>query len=49
MQVVVALLVIWILFVVLSWLLHAAKLLVVIALVASLVVVGAKYLRQLIR
>jgi hypothetical protein len=49
MQIVVALVVIWVLFVVLSWLLHAAKLLVVIALIASLVVVGAKYLRQLIR
>ena len=49
MQVVVALVIIWILFVVLSWLLHAAKLLVIIALIASLVVVGAKYLRQMIR
>jgi hypothetical protein len=49
MQIVIALVVIWILFAVLSWLLHAAKLLVVIALIASLVVVGAKYLRQLIR
>jgi hypothetical protein len=49
MQVVVALVIIWILFVVLSWLLHAAKLLVIIALIASLVVVGAKYLRQIIR
>ena len=49
MQIVIALVVIWILFAVLSWFLHAAKLLVVIALIASLVVVGAKYLRQLIR
>ena len=49
MQVVVALVIIWILFVVLSWLLHAAKLLVIIALIASLVIVGAKYLRQIIR
>ena len=49
MQIVVALVLIWILFVVLSWLLHAAKLLLVIAIIASLVAVTAKYLRQIIR
>jgi len=49
MQIVIALVVIWVLFVVLSWLLHAAKWLVAIAIIASLIVVGAKYLRQIIR
>ena len=49
MQIVVALVVIWILFVVLSWLLHAAKLLLGIAIIASLAAVAAKYLRQIIR
>lgn len=49
MQIVVALVVIWMLFVVLSWLLHAAKWLLVIAIIASLVAVAGKYLRQLIR
>ena len=49
MQIVVALVVIWLLFVVLSWLLHAAKWLLVVAIIASLVVVAAKYLRQIIR
>ena len=49
MQIVVGLVVIWVLFAVLSWVLHAVKLLVAIAIIASLVVVGAKYLRQLIR
>ena len=49
MQIVVALVVIWFLFVVLSWLLHAAKLLLIIAIVASVAVVAAKYLLQLIR
>jgi hypothetical protein len=49
MQIVVALVVIWLLFVVLSWLLHAAKWLLIVAIIASLVVVATKYLRQLIR
>ena len=49
MQIVVALVAIWVLFVVLSWLLHAVKLLLIIAIIASLVVVAAKYLLQLIR
>jgi hypothetical protein len=49
MQIVIALVVIWILFAVLSWLLHAAKWLVFIAIIASLVAIGAKYLRQIIR
>ena len=48
MQIVVALVVIWLLFVVLSWLLHAAKWLMIIAIIASLAVVAAKYLRQII-
>jgi hypothetical protein len=49
MQIVVALVIIWILFVVLSWLLHAVKWLLVLAIIASLLAVGAKYLRQIIR
>jgi len=49
MQIVVALVVIWILFVVLSWVLHAVKWLLFLAIIASLLVVGAKYLRQIIR
>jgi hypothetical protein len=49
MQIVIALVVIWLLFVVLSWLLHAVKLVLVVAIIASLAVVGAKYLRQIIR
>ena len=49
MQIVVALVVIWLLFVVLSWVLHAVKLLLIIAIIASLAVVAAKYLLQLIR
>ena len=49
MQIVIDLVVIWILFAVLSWLLHAAKWLVFIAIIASLVAIGAKYLRQIIR
>jgi hypothetical protein len=49
MQIVVALVVIWLLFVVLSWLLHAVKLLLVIAIIASLGAVAAKYLWQIIR
>ena len=49
MQIVVALVVIWLLFVVLSWVLHAVKLLLIIAIIASLAVIAAKYLAQLIR
>ena len=49
MQMVVALVVIWLLFVVLSWVLHAVKLLLIIAIIASLAVIAAKYLVQLIR
>jgi hypothetical protein len=49
MPIVVALVVIWILFAVLSWLLHAAKLLLFVAIIVSLVAVAAKYLRQIIR
>jgi len=49
MQVVVALIVIWMLFAVLTWLLHAVKWLLVIAIIASLLAVAAKHLRQLIR
>jgi hypothetical protein len=37
------------LFVVLSWLLHAVKWLLVVAIIASLAVVAAKYLLQRIR
>ena len=48
MQIVVTLVVIWLLFVVLSWLLHAAKWLLIVAIIASLAVVAAKYLRQII-
>jgi hypothetical protein len=44
MQIVVALVVIWFLFVVLSWVLHAVKLLLIIAIIASLAVVTAKIL-----
>jgi hypothetical protein len=49
MQIVVALVVIWMLFAVLSWLLHAVKLLLVVAIIASLATVAAKYLRQILR
>ena len=49
MQVVVALGVIWLLFAVLSWLLHSVKLLLVVAIIASLAAVTAKYLWQIIR
>lgn len=49
MQIVVALVAIWILFGVLSWVLHAAKWLLFIAIIASLVAVAGKYLRQIIR
>jgi hypothetical protein len=49
MQIVVALVVIWLLFVVLSWLLHAVKLLLGVAIIASLAAVAAKYLLQIIR
>jgi hypothetical protein len=46
MQIVVALIAIWVLFVMLSWLLHAIKWLLVVAIIASLAVVAAKYLLQ---
>jgi hypothetical protein len=49
MQIIVALVVIWMLFAVLSWLLHAVKLLLVVAIIASLAAVAAKYLWQVIR
>jgi len=49
MQIVVALVVIWILFAVLSWLLHAAKWLLFVAIIAGLVPVVGKYLWQIIR
>ena len=49
MQIVVALVAIWVLFAVLSWLLHAVKLLLVVAIIASLAAVAAKYLWQIIR
>jgi hypothetical protein len=49
MQIVVALVVIWMLFAGLSWLLHAVKLLLVVAIIASLAAVAAKYLWQVIR
>jgi hypothetical protein len=49
MQIVVALVVIWILFAILSWVLHAAKWLLAVAIIASLVAVAAKYLWQIIR
>jgi hypothetical protein len=49
MQIVVALVVIWILFVILSWVFHAFSWLVLVAIIASLVVVAGKYLRQIIR
>jgi hypothetical protein len=46
MQIVIALVVIWIAFVLLSWLLHAVKWLLVIAIIASLLSVGLGYFRQ---
>jgi hypothetical protein len=46
MQIVVALIAIWVLFVMLSWLLHAIKWLLVVAIIASLAVVATKYLLQ---
>jgi hypothetical protein len=49
MQIVVVLVAIWILFAVLSWVLHAVKWLLIVAIVASLVAVAAKYMGQLIR
>ena len=49
MQIVVALVVIWILFAVLSWLLHAVKWLLLVAIIASLAAVAVNYLRQIIR
>jgi hypothetical protein len=45
MQIVVALVAIWVLFAVLSWLLHAVKWLLIVAIIASLVSVASKYLR----
>jgi hypothetical protein len=45
MQIVVALVAIWVLFAVLSWLLHAVKWLLIVAIIASLVAVASKYLR----
>jgi len=49
MQIVIALVVIWMRFAVLSWFLHAVKLLLAVAIVASLVAVAAKYLWQILR
>ena len=46
MQIVVALIAIWFFFVMLSGLLHAIKWLLVVAIIASLAVVAAKYLLQ---
>ena len=43
---VVAVVVIGLLFVVLSWLLHAVKWLLLVAIVVSLAVVAAKYVRR---
>jgi hypothetical protein len=45
----VALVAIWVLFAVLSWVLHAVKWLLFVAIIASLVAVAAKYLREIIR
>jgi hypothetical protein len=45
MQIVVALAVIWILFALLSWVMHAVQWLVVVAIIASLLAVAVKYLR----
>ena len=45
----VALVAIWVLFAVLSWVLHAVKWLLFVAIIASLVAVAGKYLRQIIR
>jgi hypothetical protein len=45
MQIVVTLAVIWILWVLLSWLFHAVKWLLILAIIASLVAVGMRYLR----
>jgi hypothetical protein len=49
MQIVVALVIIWVLFVLLSWILHAVKWMLVIAIIASVLIVGAKYLRPNVR
>jgi hypothetical protein len=49
MQIVLALVAIWIVFAVLSVVLHAVKWLLMVAIVASLVAIVAKYLGQLIR
>ena len=44
MQIIVMLAVIWILWVLLSWLFHAVKWLLILAIISSLVTVGMKYL-----
>jgi hypothetical protein len=44
MQIVVTLAVIWILWVLLSWLFHAVKWLLILAIIASLVTVAMRYL-----
>ena len=49
MQIVVALVVIWMLFAVLSWLLHAVKWLLLVAIIASIAAVAVNYMRQIIR
>jgi hypothetical protein len=49
MQIVVALVVIWLLFAVLSWLLHAVSWLLFVAIIASLAAFAVNYLRQIIR
>jgi hypothetical protein len=49
MQIAVALVVIWVLFALLSWLLHAVKWMLVIAIIASVLTVGVRYIRQNIR
>jgi uncharacterized membrane protein len=43
MQIVVTLAIIWILWVLLSWLFHAVKWLLILAVIASLVTIGMKY------
>jgi nicotinamide riboside transporter PnuC len=48
MQIVVALVVIWIAFALLSWLPHAVRWLLIFAIVASLLAVAAKYVRRII-
>jgi len=44
MQIVVTLAVIWILWILLSWLFHFVKWLLILAIIASLVTIGMKYL-----